>query len=623
MSLICVYAVLLWAPPAAAEESPGVAEHITDLLAEQPEGEAVVVGDMLSGHYDTERIETELREEFSRLDVPFHVIVLPSRPTGLSGEELLAAVADRYGQEGLYAQITAGHSTIKALDVGVDLPVGAAFRMMLYEVETDTVRNTPQKIAKTYVDALLDPDVAERAHSAEEAWDAPGEQGAWENMVQRLQLDPTVSTGQANLGIYSGIAAGALLTLALLRSFALRQRMDGIPGRFLGRRFLVGTFVSGAVMVLAAVFVTFDPPQTQREYRAEQDALAEPPYVAGTDRVERVVSGWEDGHLYVDPFLTEERDGLPDVGEELAELSVPVRAAVMQMESTDESDHDPEVFAHALAHAVGEDGVYLVHDTNFNSLGVATIGMDSEIEVPFSESENADPATILRSYLTPLSGVRADPDADRSVPHAAERRESQGPEKDRTENFLSGLLPGLLIVGPLVGLALSLVHLFSVALLRGSETAPGRLLRPLAARETSRSIKALDKAEGGTPAVRTATREMDAALAALRDDPGELDLIGAVVLARRARARLAGRPEQADRAVCMVNPLHGPAAGDAHTSLRARAVPMCADCLGLKDTSRRPLRVTVNGKRAWHGTFRSPWVQGRYALNSEVSGDRR
>ncbi|MBB6173375.1 hypothetical protein HNR23_003435 [Nocardiopsis mwathae] len=96
---------------------------------------------------------------------PFHVVATPKSLSGhLSGDDLVAAVQDRVGHEGLYVHMAIGHRTLDAFTTpGVDLPLADA-RSVLPTDDTLTHPVRTPRVAERYVDALLDPDLPERAN---------------------------------------------------------------------------------------------------------------------------------------------------------------------------------------------------------------------------------------------------------------------------------------------------------------------------------------------------------------------------------------------------------------------------------------------------------------------------
>src|SRR5690625_1868315 len=119
------------APVEAEPEHESAASHVAGLLTDRPADEAVVVSDLLAGDYDVPATEETLRSEFERLDVPFFVFASPYMPAELDGDDLLAAVQDRVGRDGVYVHVNDGNGLVRAATVGVELPTREATTVLL------------------------------------------------------------------------------------------------------------------------------------------------------------------------------------------------------------------------------------------------------------------------------------------------------------------------------------------------------------------------------------------------------------------------------------------------------------------------------------------------------------
>ncbi|WP_017540559.1 hypothetical protein [Nocardiopsis halophila] len=659
---------LLAAHPASADappDPPTPAAHLAGLLEDEPEGEAVVVSDLLAGAYDTHELGERVSAEFARLDTPFHVVVTPPMSTAVEGDDLVAALRDRIGEDGVYVHVSEGRTSVAtAATPGVRLPVDDAEYLLLIDEDLD-YDSSPALIAERYVDALLDPEVERKADEAREAHLEAAEQdgddrspsgeedSAFADFLDGLRPDDP--TGLGNLGFLAATAAGAVLGAGGLAVYSRLRK---------GRPVLTAlVYGVAAVSVLAAagLYAAWNPLAPSEEAGADEqeeapeqvppeEALAEPPYVAETVRVDRVAAEMEDGGIPVDPLWSGERGDLAGLRERAAEAPVPVYMASVISADSDESGGDTEVLAHALAHTVGEDGLYVVMDPRGLGTGIATRGVELPITasstlregVSEAAGEGAPGELPVAEHLEPVLDLareaEPDPGAEDSMPMAAESlqdEEGEADEESRTASFLGeGFFPGLLVIGPIVGILLY----FTVALFGGSAqwwagvvaAAPGRRLRPMAHRDVRRALRALEAAPPDGPGVAEATREADIALRVLRDERAdELDQAAAAVLARCAADRLDPQTaDAAERPVCMVNPLHGPSDGRARTRL-ARTVgsessagagdggaslAMCRGCLDRGERRRFPLRVRVRegGWRVPHLALDRMWVRSEY-----------
>ncbi|MFB8761882.1 hypothetical protein [Nocardiopsis alba] len=635
-----------WPTAAMADTEPASpAAYVAELMAEQPEGRAVVVNDLLASKYDLERLEEEVRAEFDRLDVPYHVFV-GTDLVNLRQRGFVSALQDRVGEAGLYAYLSEGSVIVNAsTTAGVDLPTDEANTVLLYDTSYDY--STPiQGVATAYVDALLDPEVAEHAERARQAsYDEDGgstsedRASKWREFVD--DMDPDSVNGPENAGTLAGMLGGTVLGVGGAWAVLVwRRRGTGRPP--VGSLWLAGGSAAAAgAIAVTGLLLTVLPEAGPRERASEalDEALSSPPYVLATDRVDRVVDGWDDDtRVFVDPLTPLN----PETGEELADAvadaSVPVYAAVVPLDSEDESEGDVEVLAHALAHTSGRDGVYVVIDGVRGGIGTALVGVDPgisvwELNVSMSEvPEEAPVTTAALELLDRLGEARLAADAVPTVPLAAEIHANaveDGGSPTRVERYLSeGLWPGLLLLGPMLGAFLWCVCA-GVALLlpwsaRWARATPGRRLRPMARRAADRAVAALDAA-GDHPEADRAVRDLDVALMVLGEHPDELDLVGVIVLARRAERRLLGGEARADGPVCMADPLHGPAGGSGRLPQWdwGRPLPLCRECLGLRTEQRVPLRVRVDGGRfVPHLTLRErTWVSSRYGAKRRPSGE--
>ncbi|MFC9938617.1 hypothetical protein [Nocardiopsis alba] len=647
LALVLVFLVG-WPTAAMADTEPASpaspAAHVADLMAEQPEGRAVVVNDLLAGEYDLERLEEEVRAEFDRLDVPYHVFV-GTDLVNLRQRGFVAALQDRVGEAGLYAYLSEGSVIVDAsTTAGVDLPMDEANTVMVYD--GPEYSDPLPVVAKAYVDALLDPEVAEHAERARQAsYDEDGgstsedRASKWREFVD--DMDPDSVNGPENAGTLAGMLGGTVLGVGGAWAVLVwRRRGTGRPP--VGSLWWAGgsVAVAGAIAV-TGLLLTVLPEAGPRERASEalDEALSSPPYVLATDRVDRVVDGWDDDtRVFVDPLTPLNPEAGEELADAVADASVPVYTAVVPLDRDDESEGDAEVLAHALAHTSGRGGVYVVVDGLHGGVGTALLGVDAgvqvwDLNVSMSELPEGAPVTAAAlELLDRLGEARSAPGVAPTVPLAAEFHADaadDGEPSTRAERYhAEGLWPGLLILGPMMGALLWFVCA-GVALLlpwsvRWTRATPGRRLRPMARRAADRAVAALDAA-GDHPEADRAVRDLDTALVVLGESPDELDLVGVIVLARRAARRLEEAEGRADGPVCMADPLHGPAEGRGRLPRwdGGNPLPLCRGCLRRRPERRVPLRVRAGGRRfVPHLTLRErTWVSSRYGTKRRLTGE--
>ncbi|WP_239646087.1 hypothetical protein [Nocardiopsis valliformis] len=642
-----VFAVLAGAPAASAEPSPESvelyesaptpAEYYADELAERPEGAAVVVDDVLAGDYDVAELEEELHRLFSSLDMPYHVIVSPF-PGGQGGwdtDSVLASVADRFGRDGLYVHLRPGSAYSQEARVrGGDLPVRDMLRglyddpRLSYDSRID---ETAQVIVERLsgADPVTDPDPGDSGDAGDED-DEPGAAAAfWEAFLD--DVDPTDSVGAENLGTLTGLVAGFLLASG---GFWIWWRVhEGRTGAFEVPGVLVVTLLLGGLSVAGPYAYMMSVPEGGFETRAGSDETrSEPPHVTRTDRVERLLTELGSAPLHVEPLLPMDREGLAATAEQLEQARLPVRALVVPMHRSDESAADPEVLAHALAALTDEETLYLVAVPGFDGrveVAAASTGLGID---PYDLSrltrgiEEATPALALEAALSGLAEVPSAPGRpDAAPPFADSYVYDPGPRSERF--FGDGFFPCLLVVGPLFsGMLFGAVFLvvFSVRRVRRQGGSPrtrmsARALRKLAIAETRAMVRELERApEGLVPSA--AMRDADAALVVLRRPADALDLLGATVLAGRARAAIAGDVQRSRRPVCSANPLHGQARRQGQVLVVPGRRPLCEACTALPDGDRprRVLEVRVDGAWVPHLKLDRVWVRTNYGSTNRV-----
>ncbi len=636
--LLTLLPVLGAAAPASAQPEPGAgvhaehatpAEHYAALLAEQPEGAAVVVDDALAGRYDLEELEADLHDSFGALDVPYHVVASPFPGTEPRwGGDMLPALVDRVGADGLYVLLQPD-SVPLARAAGVDLPVEAASDVVRYTPGLDYYGDPLDEVADAFALALADPDAQAAADrlrqeysSEQEAYRGPT---AWEEFLE--DLDPTTSVGPSNLGFLVSVTTGALLTLSLFHVWRTRRRGGGTVAAVTVAT-VFGLALPAAGVVGALYYMDSVPLDANELPDALEQARSEPPYVPSTVRVERVVDGLGDGSLYVDPLSPLSREGLAEVAERAERSSVPLYAVVLPMADSDESEGEPGRFAHAMHHVLGEDGVYAVitQEAHEETPEATVLAFGTELESYYlgralEEGGATTPAQELDLLLEAIEQVPRDPEAGDPLPPDT----SVTVPEPRTARFWEDFWAGALIVGPVLGALLLGAVLGTAALVRGSrrmrrrQPSP-RALRRTAERERAR-LAALVSSDRSERLPGSMMPPVEAALMVMDADPDDLDLVGVAVVSRRAHAALED-PGSAEASPCMVNPLHGPAGAFERVGPRERRglFPVCWACAALTEQRRSAAVLRVRdggGTRRDHLSMNErAWVQYRFGAKN-------
>jgi hypothetical protein len=329
-----------------------------------------------------------------RTGVPTYVLVLPGQ--GGSGEDLLGAVHDRLGRDGLFVLLDES-GVRKAAAYGVRAPAEAARTTTVFELPYDA---GPLRSFERFVDV-----VAQGTEKAEARADAARESFREGNEPEEMYIGPA---DRKNQSFVTGIAlTGVPLTILLLAPCVRRARRrfpratplrpaksrtakgrtakgvaaagvaaTGRPtsprttaGRSVLRRLLIpGLALATAAAIAVTAPLVFD--QTKR------GAAPLPGHEDMTARVERVAEGLAQDPVYVDPEsprvldeaqLSRLHDRIERFGR--SEGGGPVYVTVVPHLPEDESAGDEELFAAAVrsqlskADEVGEaDGVYVVAD---------------------------------------------------------------------------------------------------------------------------------------------------------------------------------------------------------------------------------------------------------------------
>ncbi|SHK07147.1 hypothetical protein SAMN05421803_11375 [Nocardiopsis flavescens] len=607
-------ALLLLSAPAAADTpddaapavapQPTYAEHFAGLLAQEPEGAAVVVDGAIGGPVPPEEVERGIHEAFAPLGAPYHIVVTPYLGAGTDGgmDDILPAVRDRLGTDGFYAVLPPSGGFTELAVYGTDLSLEGG-RDAVYDAE---VYGEPaHEVARVLAAGLSGSEVPEGFEEEDEG-------GFLAEF--RADTDPTRHNGPENLGFLVGIVAGALLSGAGWITWrSLRRGRIVVPVAA-----VLAALSATGVLVATTYAYTVDAPVGGHEI-ADPEKLVrlEPPYVVSTARVERIAEALAEDPLYVDPIMPLTREGLEDVPAALAAAPVPVFAAAVPLNHEDEAEGDPEVLAAALASVAEEDGVYLVVGPRHDgvAVGAAAHGLEADAYAlwsPMAFNEERTPAAALESAAEALAEVEFTA-GDGYRPGFADREVSlPGPRGERY--WAGGFFGGLLLVGPLlavavIGLFYLAVHLPRLARSRPSRTALGeRALRRLAVRETGRVRALVDREPDRIPAGSMVQAE--AALMLMDRSPRELDLLGITVLSRRVLAAV--EDPDADTVPCIVDPLHPFAAERAQSRTMGGRVPLCEECARLDDRTRSRRVLRLRGGATSH-SYRvkpqDPWIR--------------
>ncbi|WP_435108175.1 hypothetical protein [Nocardiopsis synnemataformans] len=611
------------------EEHATPAEHYAALLAEQPEGAAVVVDDALAGRYDLEELEAGLHDSFGGLDVPYHVVASPFPGTEPQwGGDMLPSLVDRVGADGLYVLLQPD-SVPLAQAAGVDLPVEAASDAVRYAPVLDYYGTPLDEVADAFALALADPDAQATADRLRQEYsseqDAYRTPTAWEEFL--ADLDPTRSVGPSNLGFLVSTVSGALLTLSLFHVWRTRRRGGGTVAAVTVAA-VFGLALPAAGVAGALYYMDSVPLDANELPDPLEQARSEPPYVPSTVRVERVVDGLGDGSLYVDPLSPLPREGLTEAAERAERSSVPVYAVVLPMADSDESEGEPGRFAHAMHHVLGEDGVYAVitqeayEGTPETTVLAFGAGLESYyLGRALDEGGATTPAQELGLLLDAIEQLPRDPEAGNPLPPDT----SVTVPEPRTARFWEDFWAGALFLGPMLGAILLGAVLGTAALVRASRGMRGRQPSPRALRRTAERERARLATLVSSDRVERLPGSMmppvEAALMVMDADPDDLDLVGVAVVSRRAHAALED-PGSVDVSPCMVNPLHGPASAFRRTGPRERRglFPVCRACADLTEQQRTVAVLRVRdggGTRRDHLSMNErAWVRYRFGAEN-------
>ncbi|MFD5909581.1 hypothetical protein ACFWHL_12805 [Streptomyces massasporeus] len=592
LALCALTAAFATATPARAADTTPVtqAAYLADRLRENP----VYVTDQLP-----REVPRSTAPDFARLakktGVPTYVLVLPMM-SSTDGEQLLGAVHERLGRDGLYVLVE-GTDIAHATAYGVRAPADAAVTVTLYELAYDA---GPLAGFERFVDVIAQGEekAAARAEAAREKYrdDEPAE----------MYIGPSDRKNQSFLtGI---LLTGVPLSILLLAAYARRGR----AGKPALRLIAPGAALLSAAAIAVTAPVVFDETRS---------SAARPPTPAELSaRVERVAAGLKQDPVYADPESPRVLDArqLDRLHERIRDFrrsdgGGPVYVSLVPQTPESESAGDADLFAAAVHAKVGEDGVYVVADPDDGTIDVLNHGLrlDSShlsFDLPDSvtlgdrRADEADDHLLgerLDRLMTFLDETpRTDRPQTEPAPAPAPRADDEHtlPALYSTD-FWPGLFVGAVAALLLTGLAAGATWIVRGLLRRRSPvpesfdrmpfTAPTAPSTPCLRRTAHKELTALSAEFGPEDHARDRER-LDAALLLVDGDAGRArrpgvdpaTLVAVIVLARAGRAALTGR---ASNLCCGVNPLHGPAEHRHHVRVsaegnRRRLLPVCAPC---------------------------------------------
>ncbi|MER6677616.1 hypothetical protein [Streptomyces sp. NPDC000983] len=566
------------AAPAGAADDDTQAAYLADRLRENPV-------------YITDQLPRETPKSMTRdfaavakgIEVPTYVLVLPYGAG--SGRDLLEAVHDRLGRDGLYVLLD--DATVEdARAFGVSAPAEDAATVSLYEL--------PYDAGSLRAFELFAEVVAEGAQKAAERADAARVAYA-DDSPPDLYIGPTDRENQTTLTavLVAGVPTLLLLLFPYVRRW--RGRLRGTTGRSGNRWTAPLLALVSAVAVAVIASQVFDqttssatPPPRAVDLEARTDRVAEalakdPVYVDGESpplldraRLARL-------HTRIERFERSEGGG-------------PVFVTLVPQIPEDESANDAEAFVAAVRDKTGSDGVYIVADPLSGYIDIYNHGLALDRYGPLYDLPDSVTYGDDRSYDADdfLLGDRLDtvlkaleqtertdepltPGDPYPVPNAAT-------EDDLEPLFGGEFWPGLFLGGMAgllaFGLAAALLGILG-GVVRRRRPLPVEALPVVSPSEPTESYlrqtawAELRAMPSGGDVAEAALLLVDGDAKNLRGaDP--MTLLTVIVLARAARTGQA--------LCCAVNPLHGPAASRRHVRLshstnRRQMLPLCPACL--------------------------------------------
>ncbi|MFJ7338797.1 hypothetical protein ACIQU3_00580 [Streptomyces sp. NPDC101110] len=596
LALCSLASLFATATPAGAVDTPTQSSYLADRLRENP----VYVSDQLP-----REVPLSTAPDFARLakktGVPTYVLVLPMLSSS-DGRQLLGAVHDRLGRDGLYVLIE-GTDVAQATAWGVRVPAEAATTVALYELPYDA---GPLRSFACFVEVIAQgaPKATARAETARARFRDGGEPA-------EMYIGPSDRKNQSFLT--GSLLTGVPLLIVLTAGYVRRRRRRSGARRRVPRWVVPGAAVLSAAAIALTAPVVFD--QTT-------SSAAPPPTPADLSaRVERVAAGLKQDPVYADPesprvLDTRQRDRLHERIRDFrrSDGGGPVYVLLVPQTPESESAGDAELFVAAVHAKLRQDGVYVVADPDDGTIDVVnhglrldsgrlSFGLPDSLTFGDSKADEADDHLLgerLDALMTHLDRTprTARPQSAYTPPAAP----SAAHENDLPPLFATDFWPGLfvgafaalLLSGAVAGLtwgAGSLLRWRSPApepTDRLSHTAPTEPSASYLRRTARAELTALTAEFRSRDEHGPAWDHLDAAMLLL---DGDLDrarqagtdpatLVAVIVLARAGRAALSGGTT--DRC-CGVNPLHGPAVGRHHVRVSAegaarRLLPVCGAC---------------------------------------------
>ncbi|MBT3163817.1 hypothetical protein HTV80_11930 [Streptomyces sp. Vc74B-19] len=282
---LCALAALLFTAPQARATSDDPVTAQASYLAERLRENPVHVTDQLP-----RVVPRSTAPDFARLaqrtGVPTYVVVLPYQGCSAS-EELLTAVHDRLGRDGLYVLIDET-GVAAASDHGVNVPAEHAATAVQGELPYDA---GPLLSFERFTDVVtLTP---EEAEGRAEAASGPAPEGMYIGSAERD--DQSFATG----ALLTGVPLSILLLAPLVHRWR-RRRPSATPASLKRRRGLRHPLFLGTV---AAVLAAGAIAGTASLVFDETKSSAAPPPTAAdlSSRIERVGTGLRDDPVYLDP----------------------------------------------------------------------------------------------------------------------------------------------------------------------------------------------------------------------------------------------------------------------------------------------------------------------------------
>ncbi|MEU9915167.1 hypothetical protein [Streptomyces sp. NPDC051001] len=623
LTLLVLLPLLITAFASAALAAPSATSTDTQAayLAAQLRTSPVYVTDQLPREIPRSTAP-DFAKVAQRTGVPTYVLVLPAQAT--TGVDLLDAVHDRLGKDGLYVLIDESTVT-EAKAYGVRAPAEDAATVAFYELPYDA---GPLLSFQRFADAIAQgaEKAAARAESAREKYNAGDEPAD-------LYIGPSDRENQSTLtGVaITGVPLLMLLLVPYVRRWWRRRpgaapRKAGQQGKGKGKGKSPGSWILVALALGTAVAIALTAPLLFDQTRSS--ASPPPRAIDLNARLDRVAKGLAKDPVYADPESPRVLDTaqLAQLHDRIEKFSSskgggPVFVALVPQIYEDESQGDEEAFTAAVRDKLGgKDGVYIVADPldgyiNVFNYGLALDTYSAFFDLPESISygdSKADEADdhLLGERLDDLMVIldktaRTDEPTTPGDPYPAADPITEDELRPLYYGeFWSGLFLGVLAALLFFGLAAAVLGIVRVLLRRRNpEPIPTSELprvSPAAPslsylRETATTeVRAMTTAFGTGETADARSRDRYEATMVLVDEASaaggsgeELDalrpaaLVVITVLARATRAALAH--EDTTRC-CGVNPLHGPAKSSRHVRVstegnRRRMLPLCDRCL--------------------------------------------